>query len=96
MIQFEDAVPVTEWRGAVYHIDPTGRALGNLYYTRFTLDMATAVHSVEMPYSKMHTLGELLDRGENMQNKVPPKIEELPPLAYAVVVCKTEPIITKK
>lgn len=94
-IQFEENVPVLEYRGHVYHIDYTGREFGNFYYTKFELDMATPIHSVEMPFSKMHTVGELIDRGEGLRQKIPPKIEELPPLAYAVIQCKTDLTIIK-
>lgn len=94
-IQFEDAVPVLEYKGFVYHIDYTGRKFGNLYYTKFEMDMVTPIHSVEMPFSKTYTVGELIDRGEGLRKKIAPKIEELPPLSFAVVECKTETIIKK-
>ena len=94
-IQFDDAVPVLEYRGFVYYIDYTGREFGNLYYTKFELDMTTAVHSVDMPFSKMHTLGELLDRGEGLRKKIDPKVTELPPLAYAIIQSKTDLTIIK-
>lgn len=94
-IQFNDAVPVLEYRGYVYHIDYTGREFGNLYYTKFEMDMSTPIHSVDMPFSKMHTLGELLDRGEGLRQKMGPRITELPPLAYAIIQCKTDLTIIK-
>ena len=94
-IQFEEAIPVVEHRGFVYFIDYTGREFGNLYYTKFELDMSTAIHSVEMPYSKTFTLGELIDRGEGLQQKIEPKVTELPPLSYAVISCKTDLTIIK-
>lgn len=94
-IQFDGAVPVLEHRGHVYHIDYTGREFGNLYYTKFGMDMGEPIHSVDMPFSKMHTLGELLDRGEGLRQKIEPKIDTLPPLAYAIIQCKSSPTIIK-
>lgn len=94
-IQFEEAIPVLEWRGYVYFIDWKGRTRGQLYYTQFSLDLSTPIHSVEMPYSKTYTLGELIDRGEGLQKKLEPTIEVLPPLAYAVVQSKTDLSILK-
>lgn len=87
-IQFNDAPPIFEWRGYVYHVDYTGRTRGQLYYTKFEKDMKTAIHSVQMPYTKTFTLGETIDRGEGLQKKLPPAITELPAIAYAVVKCE--------
>ena len=95
-IQFEDAIPVLEYRGFVYHLEYIGRRMGNLYYTKFELDMSNPIHSVEMPFSKMHTVGELLDRGEGLQKKIGPRISTIPPLAFAIIKNKTDMTIIKK
>lgn len=95
-IQFNDAVPVLEYRGAVFLIDYKGREFGNLYYTKFGLDMKDSIHSVEMPFSKMHTLGELLDRGEGLRKKIPPKTDTLPALAFSIIQVSSKTVIIKK
>ena len=92
-IQFNDAVPVLEFRGYIYHLDYTGRTRGQLYYTKFEKDMKTAIHSVQMPYTKTFTVGETIDRGEGLQKKIGPLIDELPASAYSVVQC-SKPSIT--
>lgn len=95
--QFHGAVPVFEFRGYVYHIDYTGRTRGQLYYTKFEKDLKTAIHSVQMPYSNTHTLGETIDRGEGLRAKIAPMINTLPAATYAIIQCdKPSVIINKK
>jgi len=94
-IQFYDAIPVFEFRGYVYHIDHTGRTRGQLYYTKFEKDLKTPIHTVHMPYSKNHTLGEVIDRGEGLQKKHDPIVTILPAAVYSIIQCKPGTIINK-
>lgn len=93
LIQFDGAVPICEHRGYMFLISIDGRSRGHLIYTKFEMDLATAVHSVHMPFSSSHTLGEVLDRGEGMQDKLPPITTILPPETYAIVNTVAKPII---
>ena len=92
-IQFDGAVPICEYRGFMFLISDKGRGRGHLIYTKFEMDLKTAVHTVHMPFSSAHTLGEVLDRGEGMQEKLPPEETELPPETYAIVNTVAKPII---
>ena len=94
-VQFYDAIPVFEFRGYVYHLDYTGRTRGQVYYTKFEKDLKTAIHSVMMPYSKNHTLGEVIDRGEGLQNKHGPLITILPAETFSIIQCQPGVIINK-
>ena len=78
-------VPVLLYKDFVYVIDSTARGRGCIYYTKFTKNAAEALHSVIEPFSYAHTIGELIDRGEGLRDKLPPMIEVIPPLGYTVI-----------
>ena len=94
-IQFYNAIPVFEYRGYVYHIDHTARTRGQLYYTKFEKNLTDAIHSVKMPYSKNHTIGEVIDRGEGLQKKHEPLITMLPASTFSIIQCTPGVIINK-
>lgn len=94
-IQFNDAIPVLEFKGYVYFIDYEARSRGQLYYTKFEKDLTTPIHTVHMPYSKNHYLGEVLDRGEGLQKKLEPVVTILPAAVYSIIQCKPGTIINK-
>lgn len=97
ILQFNDGIPVVKFRGNVFVIDYEGRTRGCLYYTKFVPKSNTYVaeHSVSMPFSKQYTVGELLDRGEGMQSKIPPTVDSLPAEAYGILDYTVEPTIKK-
>ena len=84
MIDHENRIPVLSWRGSIWVIDTSGRATGTLIYTKFD-DASTPVHTVYMPFSFAHTLGELIMRGEGMREKVAPIVQTIPPAAFAII-----------
>jgi hypothetical protein len=92
-IELKGAVPVLEYKGYVYLIHPEFRTRGITKYTKFNPNMTDVIHSVALPYSKAHTVGEIIDRGEGLHNKQPPFATVLPALAFAVIECKDKPTI---
>ena len=93
-IQFEESVPILEFRGFIFHIDISGRPRGQFYYTKFEMDLKTPIHSVHMPFSSALTIGETIDRGEGLQLKIAPMITTLPLETYAIVNTPAKPFIT--
>lgn len=95
-VQFHGSIPVFEFLGNVYCLDYTGRVRGQVYYTKFEMDMRTPIHSVHMPYSNTHTLGEVIRRGEGLREKLDPDIDELPENAFRIIQPQGyAPIITR-
>jgi hypothetical protein len=92
-IQFDGAVPICEHRGYMFLISTKGRVRGHLIYTMFEMDLKTSIHTVHLPYSTAHTLGEVLDRGEGLFDKLPPEESQLPPESYTIVSAVVKPII---
>lgn len=93
-INVDNAVPVIEFRGYLFHIDVSGYGRGMLYYTKFEKDARTPIHSVHMPFATHLTLGETIDRGEGLQAKIVPMITELPEATNTVIDVPAKPIVT--
>lgn len=83
LIDFEGVSPVFSWRGSIYIIETIGRVTGMLYYTKF-LDSGVAEYSVHLPYSFSHTIGYLLEKGNNLRKREAPRITDLSPESYAL------------
>lgn len=84
-IEFNNVPPVIEYHGYLFVIDYTARSRGQLYYTKFTGDATEALYTVHLPYSNAYNLGQLLDRGEGLGDRLDPAITTYPALGLALL-----------